>query len=144
MVPAGSTAAMAEVPAGSSGIGSALFNSCRQIGTTMGLAILGSVAASVIAADWDRRAGSLPSAQQQPAARLGADVAGGQVHLVAASVGPDALDPAVASFLRGFELALLLAGVIMAAAGIVGWRGLRHLQKPGPRNPQTPGVNANR
>jgi MFS transporter, DHA2 family, methylenomycin A resistance protein len=126
MVPAGSTAAMAEVPAGSSGIGSALFNSCRQIGTTMGLAILGSVAASVIVSDWHRRAGSLPPAQQQPAAGLGADVAGGQVHLVAASVGPDALDPAVASFLRGFELALLLAGVIMAAAGIVGWRGLRH------------------
>ena len=43
MVPAGSSAAMAEVPPGSSGIGSALFNSCRQIGTAMGLAILGSV-----------------------------------------------------------------------------------------------------
>jgi MFS family permease len=41
MVPAGSTAAMAEVPEGSSGIGSGLFNACRQIGTAMGLAILG-------------------------------------------------------------------------------------------------------
>ena len=60
MVPAGSSAAMAEVPPGSSGIGSALFNSCRQIGTAMGLAILGSVAASVILAEWHRRAGSLP------------------------------------------------------------------------------------
>ena len=144
MVPAGSSAAMAEVPAGSSGIGSALFNSCRQIGTAMGLAILGSVAASVIAADWHRHAGSLPPAQQQPAARLGADVAGGQVHLVAASVGQDALYPAVISFLRGFELALLLAGVIMAAAGVVGFRGLRHLQMPRSPQPRTTGASANR
>jgi MFS transporter, DHA2 family, methylenomycin A resistance protein len=144
MVPADSSAAMAEVPAGSSGIGSALFNSCRQIGTAMGLAILGSIAASVIVADWHRRAASLPPATRQPAAQVGADVAGGQVHLVAASVGPDALSPAVASFLRGFELALLLAGLIIAAAGVVGLRGLRHLQTPGSSQPRMTGASANR
>ena len=131
MVPAGSSAAMAEVPPGSSGIGSALFNSCRQIGTAMGLAILGSVAASVILADWHQRAGSLPQAERQPASQLAADVAGGQAHLVAASAGQDLLNPAIASFLRGFEVALLLAGVILAAAGAVGIRGLRHLPRPG-------------
>jgi hypothetical protein len=136
MVPAGSSAAMAEVPPGSSGIGSALFNSCRQIGTAMGLAILGSVAASVILADWHRRAGSLPPAERQPASQLAADVAGGQAHLVAASAGQDLLNPAIASFLRGFEVALLLAGVILAAAGAVGLRGLRHLPRPG--SPATP------
>ncbi len=130
MVPAGSSAAMAEVPEGSSGIGSALFNSCRQIGTAMGLAILGSIASSVILADWSRRSGSLPSAGQPTAAQLGTDVAGGQVHQVAATLGPDAFNPAVASFLRGFELALIVAGVILAAAGVVGWRGLRHLTMP--------------
>ena len=41
--------------------------------------------------------------------RLAADVAGGQAHLVAASAGQDLLDPAIASFLSGFETALLLA-----------------------------------
>ena len=136
MVPAGSSAAMAEVPPGSSGIGSALFNSCRQIGTVMGLAILGSVAASVILADWHQRAGSLPPAERQPASQLAADVAGGQAHLVAASAGQDLLNPAIASFLRGFEVALLVAGVILAAAGAVGIRGLRHLPRPG--SPATP------
>ena len=128
MVPAGSAAAMAEVPPGSSGVGSALFNSCRQIGTAMGLAILGSVAAGAILADWHQRAGSLPAADRQRATQLGADVAGGQVHLIAASVGQDALYPAVASFLLGFELALLVAGVILAVAGVLGFLGLRHLQ----------------
>jgi hypothetical protein len=77
------------------GIGSALFNSCRQIGTAMGLAILGSVAASVILAEWHRRAGSLPPAGRQAASRLAADVAGGQAHLVAASAGQDLLNPAL-------------------------------------------------
>jgi MFS transporter, DHA2 family, methylenomycin A resistance protein len=144
MVPAGSAAAMAEVPAGSSGIGSALFNSCRQVGTAMGLAILGSIAASAILADWHRRAGSLPPAQRQPAAQLGADVAGGQVRRVAASVGQDALHPAVASFLRGFELALLLAGVILAAAGVAGWRGLRHLKMHEASQPPMTGVGADK
>jgi hypothetical protein len=41
------------------------------------------------------------------------------------------LDPAVTSFLQGFELALVLAGVILAAGGVVGFQGLRHLQIPG-------------
>ncbi|MBV9094176.1 MAG: MFS transporter [Streptosporangiaceae bacterium] len=144
MVPAGSAAAMAEVPEGSSGIGSGLFNACRQIGTAMGLAILGSVAASVTLADWHRRAGSLPSAERQPAAQLGADVAGGQAHLVAASVGRDALYPAVASFLRGFELAVLLAGVILAAAGVMGFQGLRHLQTLESSQHEMTGVSADR
>ena len=116
---------MAEVPDGSSGIASALFNSCRQIGTAMGLAILGSIAAGAILADWRRRAGHLPPAGRQLALRLAADVAGGQAHLVAASAGQGLLNPAIASFLRGFEVALLLAGVILAGAGAVGIRGLR-------------------
>jgi hypothetical protein len=136
MVPAGSAAAMAEVPEGSSGIGSGLFNACRQIGTATGLALLGSVGASVILADWHRQSGSLPPAERQTAAQAGADVAGGQVHAVAASVGRLTLDLAVSSFLRGFGLALLLAGVILAAAGLVGFLGLRHIPSSARRQPE--------
>lgn len=127
LVPAGSTAAMSRLPAGSSGIGSGLFNACRQIGTALGLGIMGSIATSVIVADWHRRAMSLPAGRQR-AAGLGPEVAGGQVHLVAASAGRAALDPAVASFLRGFELALVLSAAILVAAALVGLLGLRHLR----------------
>jgi MFS transporter, DHA2 family, methylenomycin A resistance protein len=130
MVPAGSTAAMASVPEGSSGIGSGLFNACRQIGTAMGLAILGSIGASVILADWHRQSGAFPPGERHNAAQAGADVAGGQIHAVTASLGRLALDPAAASFTRGFELALLLAGAIIAAAGLLGFLGLRHLSGP--------------
>jgi DHA2 family methylenomycin A resistance protein-like MFS transporter len=130
MVPAGSSAAMAEVPEGSSGIGSGLFNACRQIGTATGLAILGSIGAGVTLADWHRQAGSLPPAERQRAAQVGADIAGGQVHVAAASEGQHMIDLAVASFLQGFELTLLLAGAILVVGGVVGFLGLRHLQSP--------------
>jgi hypothetical protein len=141
MVPAGSAAAMAEVPEGSSGIGSGLFNACRQVGTATGLAILGSIGAGVTLAHWHRQAASFPPAGQRRAAQVGADVAGGQVHAAAAYVSGHALDPAVASFLQGFELALLLAGVILASGAIVGFRGLRYLRSPVSREHQVTDVN---
>jgi hypothetical protein len=134
---------MAEVPDGSSGIASALFNSCRQIGTAMGLAILGFIAAMAIVADWHQRAGFLPSAERQPASQFGADVAGGQVHVVAASLGPDVLTPGCL-LPSGFELALLLAGAILVAAGAIGFRGLRHLQAPGSSQARMTDAPANR
>jgi MFS transporter, DHA2 family, methylenomycin A resistance protein len=136
MVPAGSTAAMAEVPQGSSGIGSGLFNACRQVGTATGLAVLGSVGAGVTLAHWHRQAASFPPVAQRQAAQVGADVAGGQVHAAAAYVTGHALDQAVSSFLQGFELALLLAGVILACGAAIGFAGLRHLQSPASRERQ--------
>jgi hypothetical protein len=59
-------------------------------------------------------------------------------------VGQHVLDPAVASFLRGFELALLLAGAVLAAAGVVGFLGLRHLQNPQPSHGHLPKVSTRR
>jgi hypothetical protein len=144
MVPAGSTAAMASVPEGSSGIGSGLFNACRQIGTAMGLAILGSIGASVILADWHRQSGAFPRAERHSATQAGADVAGGQVHAAAAFVGRLALGPAESAFRRGFGVALLLAGVTLAAAGLVGFLGLRHLASPASRQRQPTDARARR
>lgn len=132
-VPAGSAAAMAEVPAGLSGIGSGLFNACRQVGTATGLALLGSIGAGVTLAHWHRQAASFSPVGQRRAAQVGADVADGQVHAAAAYVTGHALDRAVTSFLQGFELALLLAAATLASGAIVGFRGLRHLQSPASR-----------
>ena len=50
------------------------------------------------------------------------------------------IPPAVSSFLRGFELALLLAGAILAAAGLLGFIGLRHLRSPAYRPRETTDV----
>jgi len=85
----------------------------------------------VTLAHWRRQSASFSAAGQRQAAQVGADVAGGQVHAAAARVTGHALDAAATSFLQGFEFALLLAGVILVAGAILGFRGLRHL-RPSP------------
>jgi MFS transporter, DHA2 family, methylenomycin A resistance protein len=130
MVPAGSAAAMSEVPPGFSGIGSGLFNACRQIGTSMGLALLGSVATSIILADWHRQVHSMSPVLRARANQIEADVAVGQIKGVTAVLGQHAREPAVTSFLHGFEDALIAAGVILVAAGVLGLTGLRHHCQP--------------
>jgi len=127
MVPAGSAAAMAEVPPGFSGMGSGLFNACRQIGTAMGLAILGSVATSIILADWHRQVQSLSPALRSHAGQIEGEVAVGQIKGVTATLGQHARASAVASFLHGFEVALIAAGLILVVAGALGLTGLGHL-----------------
>jgi hypothetical protein len=129
MVPAGSAAAMAEVPPDSSGVGSGLFNACRQIGTAMGLAILGSIATSIIVADWRGQVRSFAPAERLHAGGLSADVAGGQIKAVTTALGQHAHSPAVASYLHGFEAALIAASVILIGAGALGFLGLRRLGK---------------
>jgi hypothetical protein len=129
MVPAGSAAAIAEVPPDSSGIGSGLFNSCRQIGTAMGLAILGSIATSIIVADWRSQARSFAPGTRLHARGLSADVAGGQIKAVTTALGQHAYSPATASYLRGFEAALIAASVILTGAGALGFLGLRRLRQ---------------
>ena len=128
MVPAGSAAAMAEVPAGSSGIGSGLFNASRQIGTSMGLAVLGSIATSIIISDWHDKVRATAPTLRAHASQLDPDVAVGQIKVVATALGARARGPAVTSFLHGFEVALIAAGVILIAAGLLGLTGLRRLR----------------
>jgi EmrB/QacA subfamily drug resistance transporter len=129
MVPAGSAAAMAEVPPDSSGIGSGLFNACRQIGTAMGLAILGSIATSIIVADWRSQVRSFAPAGRLQAGGLSAEVAGGQIKAVTTALGQHARSPAVASYLHGFEGTLIAASVILIGAGALGFLGLRRLRQ---------------
>jgi MFS transporter, DHA2 family, methylenomycin A resistance protein len=144
MVPAVSAAAMAQVPVGSSGIGSGLFNACRQIGTAIGLAILGSIGSAVILADWHRNVRYLPPAERRRAAPVGAEVAGGRVHVAAALVGGNTLDRAVASFLAGFEVALLVAGAILVVSGALGLLGLRRLQSSAAQQRDMTGTSINK
>ena len=140
MVPAGSAAAMADVPAGSSGIGSGLFNACRQLGTAIGLAILGAIGVGVALARWHGDTASLPAAARHRAVQAGPQVAGGQVHAAAGYVGGHALQAATAAFLQGFEVAVLLAGVILILAAAVGFLGLRQVRPPVPGERRKTGV----
>ena len=66
------------------------------------------------------------------------------MHAAAAYVGGHAHAPAVTSFLQGFELVLLVAGAVLAAAAIVGFLGLRHLRGPQSRQRQLTDVKTSR
>ena len=68
-------------------------------------------------------------AEQPRASGLSADVAGGQIKAVTTALGQHAHSPAVASYLHGFEAALITASVILIAAGALGFLGLRRLRQ---------------
>jgi MFS transporter, DHA2 family, methylenomycin A resistance protein len=124
-VPACSLAAMSRLPEDSSGIGSGVFNASRQLGTALGLGILASVASTVARQSWHERVTSLPPNQRHKADALSLQVAGGQVHHVASTLGHGALDPAVSSFTRGLEVALLTGALVLVVSAVIGYVGLR-------------------
>jgi EmrB/QacA subfamily drug resistance transporter len=125
LVPASSTVAMSEVPPGASGIASGLLNTSRQIGTSVGLAVLGSIGVGLAVHEWNRRLAALPVGLQARARDLASDVAGGQVDTVARSLGAGARHDAVASFLHGYQGAMTVGGVALLAAAVLGGLGLR-------------------
>jgi len=128
LVPACSNAAMSTVPPGASGIASGLLNTSRQIGTSVGLAVLGSIGVGLAVHDWHRRLAALPVSLRSGASGLASDVAGGQVDTVTRSLGPGAAHDAVASFLRGYQVAMTVGGIALLAAAVLGGLGLRRAQ----------------
>lgn len=125
MVPAASGSAMFDVPAGASGVASGIFNASRQIGTAVGLGVIGSIGVAVTLAEWGRQVALFPASLQARGASLGAEVAGGRVHTVAAALGAQSLEPARTSFSNGFEVALAVAGGAIFLGGIIAYVGLR-------------------
>jgi EmrB/QacA subfamily drug resistance transporter len=120
LVPAISSAAMGDVPAGSAGVGSGLLNSARQLGASVGLAIVGSLGVSATARVWNRGGEALFAGAAAELQR----VAGAQIHAVAAALGPHALAPATDAFLAGYRVALWAAGLALAAASVAACIGL--------------------
>ncbi len=124
-VPAMSSAAMGAVDPGYAGAGSGILNSCRQIGTAVGLAVLGSVGVAAATHAWGDRVARLPAAARSAAPELAQRVAGGQAHAVGERLGAAAVRPALDSFLAGFHIALWLAAAAALAASLVAFVGLR-------------------
>ncbi len=115
-VPAVSNAAMAEVPMGASGIASGILNASRQVGTSIGLAVLGTIGAAAATSAWSGHVAQLPAAKQAVARSLGHGVAGGQVAQVQHSLGPASVGAASTSFLHGYQLAVGLSALLLVAA----------------------------
>src|SRR5262245_721700 len=124
LVPAVSSAAMGDVPRASAGVGSGVLNSARQVGVSVGLAVVGSFGVAATARAWGGTVATLPAAVRAQAASVLQRVAGGEGHAVAAALGPEALAPAVDAFLAGYRVALWAAGLALAAAALIAFAGM--------------------
>jgi MFS transporter, DHA2 family, methylenomycin A resistance protein len=138
LVPAITHVAMRDVPAGASGAASGLLNSSRQAGTSVGLAVLGSIGTSAATAAWAAQASRFPPPARAAARGQAQNVAGGRIAAVSRALGPAYRTPAAGAFVHGYHLAvgagalcLLLAALATAALP----------SRPGPGQPPADGLS---
>ena len=120
LVPGVVNVAMRDVPPGVSGGASGLVNAARQIGTSVGLAVLGTVGVHAATTSWASRSAGVAGAAGQAQ-----HVAGGQITTVAQELGSRYRPDAVAAFVSGYHLALFVAAGSTLAAALVAAVGLR-------------------
>ena len=108
-------AIMGVVPKEKAGIGSAVNDATRELGATLGVAIIGSVYASVYASGLEDGAGSLPAPAVDAASEsIGAALA---VSQQLGPAGQPLLEASQTAFFDGFQLGCLVAaGVLFAGA----------------------------
>jgi hypothetical protein len=117
LVPAITHVAMRDVPAGASGAASGLLNSSRQAGTSVGLAVLGSIGTGAATAAWAAQAARFPRAARAAARGQAQNVADGRIAAVTRTLGGDR-EPAVAAFVHGYHLAVGTGALCLLLAAL--------------------------
>jgi MFS transporter, DHA2 family, methylenomycin A resistance protein len=125
LVPGVTHVAMRDVPAGVSGAASGVVNASRQVGTSVGLAVLGSLGVTAATSRWDATIKGLPASARAAAASQAQNVAGGHISAVAAALGPAYRDAAARSFVHGYQLAVGIGAAFVLAAAVIALSGLR-------------------
>ena len=116
LVPGVTNVAMRDVPAGASGAASGVVNAARQVGTSVGLAVLGSLGAAAAISSWHATTSRLPAPARQAAARQAQNVAGARIGAVTQALGPAYRHAAAQAFAHGYELALGAGAICLLAA----------------------------
>jgi EmrB/QacA subfamily drug resistance transporter len=129
-MPAVAAAGMAAVDPDQAGIASGVINASRQVGGALGIAVLGSIAATITRTDWQQRLSQLPAATHAKAAPLTTLVLGGQGKPIAAAAGHPAEIAALTAFVDGTRGALLTSSALALVASAVAAAGLRR-RRPG-------------
>ena len=120
---------VADVDEAKAGVASGVLNTARQLGTALGVAVLGSIGATVARNDWSSFAARLPAAIQARTQALAPLVVlgqGGSIGALAGQLlGPQAAalanSRALDAFCHGMQQAFAAgAGVAVAAAGVAG------------------------
>ena len=145
-IPGVANVAMRDVPAGLSGTASGVFNASRQVGTSVGLAILGAIGVDTAQSAWRSHVARLPGPARQAALGQTRNVASARIGSVTQALGESQKAAAEWSFSHGYEVAVLVAGCSLAAAALITIVGLRHDRRPevgalktnSPLEPNTP------
>jgi hypothetical protein len=128
--------AMRDVPSAVSGAASGVLNASRQVGTSVGLAVLGAIGTGATVSDWTARVSGFPAAARAAAAGQAQNVAGARVAAVTGALGSRYRDAAVQSFVHGYHLAVGAGAACLLAAALIALIGLR--TRPANRQPATP------
>lgn len=125
LVPGVTHVAMRDVPPGVSGAASGVLNASRQVGTSVGLAVLGSVGVSAAVSDWHSAIRRFPVSLQATAAGQAQNVAGAHISAVAKALGPAYRHAATSSFVHGYRLAVGIGAAWVLAAAVTALLGFR-------------------
>jgi MFS transporter, DHA2 family, methylenomycin A resistance protein len=124
-VPAVTGVAMRDVPDGFSGTASGVLNASRQVGTSVGLAVLGTIGAGAAAASWAGRTRHLPGSS-----RWTRDVASAQIAAIGRALGAAYRQIAAEAFTHGLQAAIVTAGLFVIGASAIAVLGLRRARTP--------------
>ena len=109
---------MSSVPRDKAGVGSAMNDTTREVGTTLGVAVLGSILSSGYTSNLGGVVASLPTAARQTAQ---GSLAGalGVAHQIGGTQGAAIVDAAKSAWADGLRLSMLIgAGIVLLAAFI--------------------------
>jgi MFS family permease len=130
LVPGTANVAMRDVPADVSGAAAGVLQASRQVGVSVGLAVLGSIGVNAATSSWRAHLQDLPANVRDAASTQALHVASAQIGTVTAAVGSSARDAATAAFVHGYRLAILVATCSLLGAAIVAFAGLRRRPAP--------------
>jgi MFS transporter, DHA2 family, methylenomycin A resistance protein len=130
MVPGVTHVAMRDVPAGVSGAASGVVNASRQVGTSVGLAVLGSVGVAAATSHWDAASRRFPASVRAAAARQVQNVAGARISAVTHALGSAYQEAAAQAFIHGYHLAVGIGAACVLAAATIALLGFRRPRSP--------------
>jgi MFS transporter, DHA2 family, methylenomycin A resistance protein len=125
LVPGVSHVAMRDVPPETSGAASSVVNASRQIGTSVGLAVLGTLGVTSAISNWKAAARGFPAAIRADALRQAQNVGGARISAVAQRLGSRYRLPAAQSFVHGYHVAVGVGAACLLAAAVVAVLGFR-------------------
>lgn len=132
LVPGVTHVAMRDVPAGTSGGASGVLNAARQVGTSVGLAVLGSLGAAAATSAWGAAARHFPAPVRGAAGSQAQNVAAAHLSAVTKALGPAYRHAAAQSFVDAYHLAVGIAVACLLAAALTALFGFRRSSSANP------------